>query len=71
MAKITDFNCYKCGKGPENGTTTYRVNELGVLGKFACEKCLDPNKHPAPEPEVLELSKALEKGRPEAPNAKE
>ena len=54
------MKCEKCGKGPQDGISLYRINEKGVPGKWCCEKHLDPNKHPAPDPETVRLVKILE-----------
>lgn len=54
------MKCDKCGKGPQDGVSLYRVNEKGVPGKWRCEKHLDPSKHPAPDTETEKLVKTLE-----------
>ena len=30
------FRCHVCGQGPEEGVSTYRQNEKGQPGIFAC-----------------------------------
>lgn len=55
------MNCVKCGKGPADGVTIYRTTPKGQEPNWHCEKCLDPNKHPAPDKITLELSHLLEK----------
>jgi uncharacterized protein YwgA len=54
------MKCEKCGKGPADGVSVYRVNEKGVKGIWRCVNHLEPEKHPAPDTETVKLVNILE-----------
>jgi hypothetical protein len=33
-------NCFRCGKGPSKGVTTFRVGPKGENAKWMCERCM-------------------------------
>ncbi len=57
------MKCENCGKGPAEGTTIFRTTPKGLPPKWRCEKCIDPNKHPAPDKGTMDIVRMFENNR--------
>lgn len=54
------MKCEICNQGPPDGPTVHRVNPLGEVGIWRCEKHLTPEQAARLDPETIRIVKIIE-----------
>lgn len=58
------MKCEICGKGPVEGVSVFRQNELGVVGIWRCTECRKTRVDNAPiDPEVQQITNIIGGGK--------